>query len=416
MKIKIKIIVIILELGLIPLLILSFISYSAIKKQIVRDTFQKLDALAQIQKNRLQDILQYKMDELNLFRSRSTLRSNLRDFNITPTPVLQESMNTITLAAQTSVTAIKKIFIVNKTGAIIVSTDTSLLGKDVSTEDFFTRGIRQNDISILRKDSISGKITHYLAGPMILDGAILGVAVMMMDAEDIFSTTNDYTGLGDTGEIMLARNDGSGNALFITPSRFDPNTALTQVVPKERVAVPSVHAVAGEERIFESATDYQGMPVLAVTRYIQDVGWGIIVKINRAEAFAPIQKMRDLFLFLIIAATFFIILIGVLVARSISDPILRLIDAVKKIEQGDFSQNVEVVSRDEIGVLGKVFNTMTVKLKESYALLEKKVRDRTKELNERTKELEHVNKYMVGRELVMVKLKEELRKLKDKLK
>ena len=44
--------------------------------------------------------------------------------------------------------------------------------------------------------------------------------------------------------------------------------------------------------------------------------------------------------------------------------------------------------------------------------LEVKVNERTKELNDRIKELETLNKSMVGRELKMIELKEEIEHLK----
>lgn len=58
----------------------------------------------------------------------------------------------------------------------------------------------------------------------------------------------------------------------------------------------------------------------------------------------------------------------------------------------------------------------TEKLKELAEGLENQVKQRTEELQEKVNELERFNRLAVGRELKMVELKKELKKLKEKLK
>ncbi len=56
--------------------------------------------------------------------------------------------------------------------------------------------------------------------------------------------------------------------------------------------------------------------------------------------------------------------IGVVVARSIVQPVTTLVNASQRVAQGDLEARVEVQSRDEIGLLGRAFNRMTDGLKE----------------------------------------------------
>jgi two-component system, NtrC family, sensor kinase len=59
------------------------------------------------------------------------------------------------------------------------------------------------------------------------------------------------------------------------------------------------------------------------------------------------------------------IAIGFWLARNISVPVLALRDAAKRIGEGDLSQRVNSDSHDEIGELGKAFNTMIDHLSEA---------------------------------------------------
>ena len=70
------------------------------------------------------------------------------------------------------------------------------------------------------------------------------------------------------------------------------------------------------------------------------------------------------------------ILIGLILARKISVPVLALRDAALRVGEGDLDQKVEHMPHDEIGELGKAFNKMVDDLSKTR-----------KELNEKNHEL-----------------------------
>lgn len=135
-----------------------------------------------------------------------------------------------------------------------------------------------------------------------------------------------------------------------------------------------------------------------------------------------------------------IIFFGLFWARSITNPIQKLIRGVEEIAKGKLDIKVNVKTNDEIETLADAFNKMASELKtktealeeekasleikvrarteallEERALLEEKVKERTKELREKIEELEKFHKLAVGRELKMIELKEEIKKLKEEL-
>ncbi len=58
------------------------------------------------------------------------------------------------------------------------------------------------------------------------------------------------------------------------------------------------------------------------------------------------------------------IILGILLAQQLTAPLRALTAAVRRMEQGDFTQRVEVVAQDEIGELGSAFNQMAAVLAE----------------------------------------------------
>lgn len=125
---------------------------------------------------------------------------------------------------------------------------------------------------------------------------------------------------------------------------------------------------------------------------------------------------RALYLFEVVVTIlmFFICIITIWsykIGRSIGQSLQALGEGTKIIASGNLDHKLKVKSQDVFGILAELFNTMATKLKESHLGLEEKVKERTAELIKKKTELERVNKFMVGRELKMKELKEEIKKL-----
>jgi len=74
------------------------------------------------------------------------------------------------------------------------------------------------------------------------------------------------------------------------------------------------------------------------------------------------------------------ILLVLVLARSVTVPLLRLTAAAKKVRSGDLEPLLVIESRDEIGQLAIAFNTMTESLRSARTELEGRVEARTREL------------------------------------
>jgi two-component system cell cycle response regulator len=64
------------------------------------------------------------------------------------------------------------------------------------------------------------------------------------------------------------------------------------------------------------------------------------------------------------------LILGFFLAQRLSQPVVQLIDAVQNMEAGNLRQRVAVASQDEMGRLGKAFNTMSQRLADAYDALE----------------------------------------------
>ncbi len=274
---------------------------------------------------------------------------------------------------------------------MIASTNPSFSGTQLANKQYFKEGLKNNLVDEIFKDE-HNVLSVRLSGPFVLNGQIIGVVVVITDADLLVAITEDYAGLGETGEVILGKKNQAGDALFITPVRFDAGAALRRTVSKENLLNPMVLVLLGSEDIFLSGDtkDYRGELVFASTRFIESTGWGMVTKIDQAEVLKPVNDLLKFFLVLILSVMLGVIVVALVFATIIFRPIGELTVIAGILQKGDFSQRASTQSKDELGTLGRAFNTMAEKLQELYIGLEQKVKDRTVDLNTKVDELEGV--------------------------
>ena len=211
-------------------------------------------------------------------------------------------------------------------------------------------------------------------------GKIVGVIASEISMVPLYNLIQETIGLSLTGEILIAKKVVD-KALFLNPLRHDPEAALKRtVIFSEKQAIPIQEALKGNDG-FGLSVDYRSKEVIAAWRHIPALDWGMVVKIDVAEAFEPVTELRKFFLILVIAVIVLAILIAFIVAKSISEPIQILQKGTAEIGKGNLDHKVGTDAKDEIGQLGRAFDQMTEKLKAITA--SRDVLDR--EVNEREK-------------------------------
>jgi HAMP domain-containing protein len=130
------------------------------------------------------------------------------------------------------------------------------------------------------------------------------------------------------------------------------------------------------------AHDPKGREVLTAHSTIAPLGWVVFVDQPLEEAFEPLRASARRTGLLVIAGIVLSVAVSALLARRMARPIQVLQESAAKIGAGDLDHQIDLRSGDELETLADDFNRMTSRLRESYATLEQKVEDRTRELSE----------------------------------
>jgi signal transduction histidine kinase/HAMP domain-containing protein len=130
------------------------------------------------------------------------------------------------------------------------------------------------------------------------------------------------------------------------------------------------------------ARDFEGHRVLTAHAAITPLGWLVFVDLPLGEAFAPLYASMLRTGLLLLVGLVLSILASLVLARRMVTPILTLQAGAARIGSGDLGHRLEVRTGDELENLAEQFNTMAAQLQESYAGLEQKVEERTRDLRE----------------------------------
>jgi signal transduction histidine kinase/ActR/RegA family two-component response regulator len=113
---------------------------------------------------------------------------------------------------------------------------------------------------------------------------------------------------------------------------------------------------------------------------VKPAGWLVFAELPLDEAYAPLYGSALRAGILILVALALAILAGLVLARRMVVPIRALRDSATRVGNGDLTHRISIDTGDELEALGDQFNAMAARLQESYASLEGKVEERTRQL------------------------------------
>ncbi|MBQ4606401.1 MAG: HAMP domain-containing protein, partial [Clostridia bacterium] len=213
--------------------------------------------------------------------------------------------------------------------------------------------ILMNGVSSYFAGQFSGQMEECFGKETILYGELQEAAKDVQDAAGMKEILSSY---GSILGIDAYRNyyvlDGDGNMLTGSDAKLG---AQLEITPNLLSAMDGRY----DNRII-SGTEYAdwALPLAEgeVIVYVKD-------------SLEEVQQLNQVIFSIIIQAMFVGILIAILLsfflAKAITSPIQRLTWGTRLVAEGDFTQPIEVNSRDELGILTENFNYMKDQLKDT---------------------------------------------------
>lgn len=211
----------------------------------------------------------------------------------------------------------------------------------------------------------------FVASPVFdTQGVNTGVIVLEIGNQELARILEDFNGLGETGEFVVGRLKGD-EVTVVSPSRFDPNSAFRTKIRMGSSEMTGLQMAAQGQRSFGEFDDYRGHKVVGVWSYIPSLRWGLVVKQDVSEARSISNRLRIAIGSLLVLTLLPVILVALLVARSITHPIVAAVDAANRVADGDLTTEIKTKARGEAGRLIGAISKMTQDLRSLIGKVQK---------------------------------------------
>jgi signal transduction histidine kinase len=404
MNIRSKLIILFLIISLIPLLIFGVFNYLNMEQLLKTEILKELAIVADLKEKNFQDLFDHNIEKLKLVSSRYQLKIEMDRYNNNNDnkTYSQKTISQIISSIKPEIKHFEDISILDPFGEVVASTNSSYVGTNHIKDQFFIDAKNKNNVSILFKDK-DKKLKSYLAGPLLYNNKFLGVVSIIYNVEDFISLLKAFERLTDTGEIILAKKKDNGDAIIINPLRFNPDASLNLIVNKNQTFTPTIQSLLKNENSFTETTDYRGVSVLSVTRYLDKLDWGLVVKIDKAEALKSLENLKYLTIFIGVLVGISIIIASTVLGNSISNPIQKLRNVMKDVAKGKFDSKIDIKGTDEIEELAKQLDVMRLTISNTNTHLNELVKERTQkieksivELKEKEEALKESNRQLIS--------------------
>ena len=226
-----------------------------------------------------------------------------------------------------------------------------------------------------------GAPAAFFLAPVMQYGQLAGVVAFQVDVNKLQRVAMDRTGLGRSGEAVLATQ--VGESFFYTASlRHLENAAFGTPHPLSALASPMQQALTGQPGT-GFTKDYAGRDVVAAWQYLPALRWGLVVKIDASEVLAPLHRLQRnayaalIVLFLLVTA------LTLLFSEQIIRATRKLGEGAKRLAGGRVGLQLGGLSGPrEFQELGAHFDEMSTQLARLTEGLEQEVEVRTQELRE----------------------------------
>jgi HD-GYP domain-containing protein (c-di-GMP phosphodiesterase class II) len=200
---------------------------------------------------------------------------------------------------------------------------------------------------------------------------IIGVLSVIVSADPLFQILNDES----VGAINVYVVDRAGK-LVLSPKKEEmqkqsdlSKTAIVDDFIRNKGRVSAT-------RLYEEKSGNKTLEILGSNSAVKDVGWGVIVQIERDVAFASVGQMIRSSVGLSILFALLAAVVGFLFARWITQPIQRLAQHALDVGRNqNFDKKIEIKASNEIQQLADTFNYMTDEVKQNILGLQAAARE-----------------------------------------
>ncbi len=196
-------------------------------------------------------------------------------------------------------------------------------------------------------------------------GEVAGAIIVEVPLGPITSVVSMHEKTGKTTEAYIAQVTDTGDTQLITALRFNRAAAFNKIIPAAADLPISQAMTAAATKVITSK-DYRGVETVAALQRIPATHWGVVVKIDTSEAYAPIDGLRQS-LGIAAAISLLLILAGcTLCLAPVAQRLKKTAHTAHRMMQGDLTVRASDTHSDEIGNLARTIDSLARQLEQDH--------------------------------------------------
>jgi methyl-accepting chemotaxis protein len=373
-NLKVKFTALFLLIGLLPLIVVSVISYNNASNNIRDEVFNALDMFAGLTDAQISQYFAEREGDVQVYAASNNAIAALEALRVSGGNESDPGWLARKAALDRYSQIVKEeygfvfVYVTDLNGRSVYSSNPTYEGLDFSNRTN-VQGALSGQIAwseLMYSDVVMENVIN-ISYPVQSSGQIIGTATLVISESILDSIVHDgIQELGASGDSYLLNSQG----LLLTNAMHGDlaqNAAL-----KSSINTMAVQMLAGPisqedidyhgNSIYE---DYLGYKVLGAVEVVRfgDGYAGLVVEINYDEAFAGVYSMRNNMVMIAIIATILVAIAGFVIASGTAAPITQVAAIAKRVAAGDFTIQVDIRRKDEIGDLADSFNSMNESLR-----------------------------------------------------
>ncbi len=375
LKLKTQILTIFILTSIAIVVVTGYLYYSHIQNVLIEQNINELKAVSKAKSARVNSIIQNKIVELEILRRSPLIRSELYKYvaNVDSNGINKIALYNNIIRSKEAIEGINRLMILDSAGNVVISANPIRTLKSnysdyKSVSSFSDKG----------KVNIEYRYNEHEELVLCLAGYIDSKYILLIenDVNNIISVTEEYTGLGNTGETAIFYVDEEGNMVYLTPLRFYNKAFLKEVKNSENLNIQD--GIKKGVMIYSNILDYRNKRVVAAVNDINKTEWKIMTKMDVSETMTYMEKLRQMTIIASVSITLGVSLLIYLFAYFFVKPINDLAAAAEEISHGNLNKRVVIKSsKNELGQLASSFNKMT----NSLVAAQKDLQNKLNELN-----------------------------------
>ncbi|ABC30110.1 Response regulator containing a CheY-like receiver domain and a GGDEF domain [Hahella chejuensis KCTC 2396] len=352
----------------LPLLFTLLHLNSFITEQYRGKIDKRLSEMSLSYKNNIRNSINDLTARTELISSRTQMRTSLYKWNQDKKSKELSLIRRIIFDAKLGGRNIESISIYDNQYNLVASTSSK--AKELNTPDSFN-GIQS--VNIVAKE---GAYYICISLQLVLGDYVIGIVNVSYPITEVIREATHL--LGSTEQHLFAVRQDGDILLVLSP---ESKMASVKRLSWQDIldSTPIKEAMLGNERILRYTTDYKGEIVIASTRYLPELDWGVVVKINKEEVLSLINTERFNLFTIEAMIVLFSIGFGVAISSYISKPIDRLMKYTENLSASNVPEKENTTRIFEINKLTGRFNKILGAIdkldKENIELKEMALRD-----------------------------------------